>query len=95
MNRPHTFVRHLQIKSLLARIDSEMHALEASDVNYQLDREFSAELDQLIRRYGYTDQEVVELVELVEAHETHGADDIRILIDRIPSDSDTSAGDNK
>ncbi|MDY2562265.1 hypothetical protein SON66_03025 [Pseudomonas syringae] len=92
MNRPHTFVRHLQIKSLLARIDSEMHALETSDVNYQLDRKFSAELDELISRYGYTDQEVVELVELVEAHEIHGSDDIRVLIDRIPSDIDSSAG---
>jgi cupin superfamily acireductone dioxygenase involved in methionine salvage len=83
---------HLQIKSLLARIDSEMHALEASDVNYQLDRKFSAELDELINRYGYTQQEVVELVELVEAHETHGNDGINILINHMPSDVDSGMG---
>ncbi|MEB0156227.1 MULTISPECIES: hypothetical protein [unclassified Pseudomonas] len=78
---------------MLARIDSDMHALETSDVNYQLDRAFSAELDELISRYGYTDQEVVELVELVEAHETHGSDGIKVLIDRISPGIDTSAGD--
>jgi cupin superfamily acireductone dioxygenase involved in methionine salvage len=85
-------VKHLQIKSLLARIDSEMHELEICDVNYQLDRRFSSELDELINRYGYTDQEVVELVELVEAHETHGSDAIKILINRIPPDVDSDAG---
>lgn len=95
MSRPHTFVRYLQLQSLLARVVSEMRELETNDVNYRLDREFSAKLDELISRYGYTDQEVVEIVELVQEHEAHSNDGISELIRRIPQHIDLSVGSGK
>lgn len=95
MNRPHPFVRYLQLQSLLARIISEMHELETNDVNYRLDREFSAKLDELISRYGYTDQEVVEIVELVQDHEAHSNDGISELIRRIPKNINLSGEGEK
>ncbi|MNJ42100.1 hypothetical protein D3C77_370520 [compost metagenome] len=95
MARPHPFVRYLQLQSLLAKVVSEMHALETSDVNYRLDREFSAKLDELISRYGYTDQEVVEIVELAQEHEAHGNDGIRVLMERIPQDVGSSVEGEK
>jgi len=95
MSRPHPFVRYLQLQSLLARVVSEMHELETNDVDYRLDREFSAKLDELISRYGYTDQEVVEIVELVQDHEAHSNDGISELIRRTQKNIDLTGGGEK
>lgn len=90
MRRPHTFVRHLELQSLLARVVSEMRELETSDVDYRLDREFSRKLDELISRYGYSDQEVVEIVELVQEYEAQGNAAISELMRRIPQGLDSN-----
>jgi hypothetical protein len=82
MSRPHPFVKYLQLQSLLARVADEMRELETSDVNYRLDREFSGKLDDLIQRYGYTDDEVVRILKLIHEHEAHGHKGILRLFDR-------------
>lgn len=84
MIRSHKFVRYLQLKSLLEKTLGEMRELESSDVDFRLDREFSVKLDELISRYGYTGQEVVELIELVDEHEVRGSVGFNLLMERIP-----------
>lgn len=86
MSRPHPFVKYLQLQSLLARVAGEMRELETSDVNYRLDREFSGKLDDLIQRYGYTDDEVVRILKLIHEHEAHGHRGILRLLDRKQSE---------
>lgn len=72
-----------------------MEALEKTDVNFRLDREFSTKLDELVSLYGYTDQELVEIVELVQAHEAHGSEGINILMERISPEDGSEAGGEK
>jgi len=77
---------------LLEKTLGEMRELESSDVNFRLDREFSAKLDELISRYGYTDQEVVELIELIDEHEVRGSVGFDLLMKRIPQGVEPGIG---
>ncbi|WP_397453642.1 hypothetical protein [Pseudomonas sp. NA-150] len=71
-----------------------MEALERTDVDFRLDREFSTKLDELVNRYGYTDQEVLDIVQLVQAHEAQGSKGINILMSRIsPNDASDSGAE--
>lgn len=80
MNRPHTYVEIRELQFLLTRLADEARRLEASDSNYQLDREFSKELDQLIQRYGYSDDEALRLIEIVSFYESEEGSELRKLI---------------
>jgi hypothetical protein len=91
MKRTHTFVRLREIQSLLARVTSEIQELEAKDLNYQLDLEFSKEFDQLVERYGYSNEEVVRLVEVVRELESQGDINIGELLQKGQSVKDTGA----
>jgi hypothetical protein len=85
MKRTHTFVRLREIQSLLARVTSEIQELEAKDLNYQLDLEFSKEFD------GYSNEEVVRLVEVVRELESQGDINIGELLQKGQSVKDTGA----
>ncbi|MBA1254790.1 hypothetical protein G7021_19230 [Pseudomonas carnis] len=80
MSRPHTYVEIRELQFLLTRLADEAHRLEASDSNYQLDLEFSKELDQLIQRYGYSDDEALRLIEIVSFYESEEGSELRKLI---------------
>lgn len=95
MNRTHNFVRYLQLMSLMARATRELEALERTDIDFQLDREFSTKLDELVKRYGYTDQEVLDIVKLVQEHETQGSKGVNILMSRIPPNDVPGSGEGR
>ncbi len=80
MSRPHTYVEIRELQFLLTRLVDEANRLEASDSNYQLDLEFSKELDQLIERYGYSDDEALRLIEIVSVYESEEESQLRKLI---------------
>ncbi|MFS2160194.1 hypothetical protein ACCD10_22985 [Pseudomonas sp. Pseusp122] len=80
MSRPHTYVEIRELQHLLTRLTDETNRLEASDSNYQLDLEFSKELDQLIQRYGYSDEEALRLIEIVNVYESEEGSELRKLI---------------
>ncbi|MNC56034.1 hypothetical protein [Pseudomonas sp. p21] len=80
MSRPHTYVEIRELQFLLTRLVDEANRLEASDSNYQLDLEFSKELDQLIERYGYSDDEALRLIEIVSVYESEEGSQLRKLI---------------
>lgn len=80
MSRPHTYVEIRELQYLLTRLTDETNRLEASDSNYQLDLEFSKELEQLIERYGYSDDEALRLIEIVSVYESEEGSELRKLI---------------
>lgn len=87
MSRPHTYVKIRELQFLLTRLMGEASHLQASDPNYQLDVEFSKELDQLIDRYGYSDDEALRLIEIVSRYESQEGFELRRLIADKPEDS--------
>ncbi len=84
MSRPHTYVDIRELQHLLTRLTDEANRLEDSDSNYRLDLEFSKELDQLIGRYGYSDDEAIRLIEIVSVYESEKGSKLRKLIGEKP-----------
>lgn len=71
MKRLHTFVMQRELQFLLVRTLSETKELNANDINYRLDVEFSNEFDRLIERYEYSEDEAIRLINSIRKYESH------------------------